>query len=355
MALPILDTATYELTLPSSDVQVKYRPFLVKEEKILLLAMESENAAEITKALKEIVHTCTFGSINVEALPTFDLEYIFLNIRAKSVGEVAKLKLLCPDDKETYANVELDLSKVEVQVDDKHSNEIQINDKIKMVMKYPTINSFDPTVDATKLKTEQLFDIIADTVYEIYDGETVHKGSDYSKEEMKKFIESLNILIEDYNITNFQAIILGSDQGRKVYSKKLINLVERYNLNKKIRFISHCKEMPLAYSLADVVVSASIEPEAFGRVSVEAQSMGKPIVASNIGGSKETIVNKKTGFLYKHDDPRELAKNLNTVIQLSPDELKNMGNEGRKNITKKFDVETMCQSNLKEYRRLIKN
>ncbi len=112
MALPILDTATYELTLPSSDVQVKYRPFLVKEEKILLLAMESEKAAEITKALKEIVHACTFGSINVEALPTFDLEYIFLNIRAKSVGEVAKLKLLCPDDKETYANVELDLSKV---------------------------------------------------------------------------------------------------------------------------------------------------------------------------------------------------------------------------------------------------
>jgi glycosyltransferase involved in cell wall biosynthesis len=170
-----------------------------------------------------------------------------------------------------------------------------------------------------------------------------------------KFIESLNILVEDYDVNNFQAIILGSDQGRKVYSKKLINLVERYNLNKKVKFISHCKEMPLAYSLADVVVSSSIEPEAFGRVSVEAQSMGKPIIASNIGGSKETVINKKTGFLYKHDDPRELAKSLNTVIQLSPDELKSIGNEGRKNITKKFDVETMCQSNLKEYRRLIKN
>ena len=113
--------------------------------------------------------------------------------------------------------------------------------------------------------------------------------------------------------------------------------------------------MPLAYSLADVVVSASIEPEAFGRVSVEAQSMGKPIVATDIGGSKETIINKKSGFLYKHDDPRELAKMLNTVIQLSQDELKSMGNEGRKNITKKFDVETMCQSNLKEYKKLIKN
>ena len=171
----------------------------------------------------------------------------------------------------------------------------------------------------------------------------------------EKFIESLNILVEDYNITNFQAIILGSDQGRKVYSKKLSNLVQRYSLNKKIKFIQHCNEMPLAYSLADVVVSASIEPEAFGRVSVEAQSMGKPIIASNIGGSKETNINKKNGFLYNHDDPRELAKSLNAVIQLSPDELKSIGNEGRKNITKKFDVETMCQSNLKEYRRLIKN
>ena len=171
----------------------------------------------------------------------------------------------------------------------------------------------------------------------------------------EKFIESLNILIEDYNIANFQAIILGSDQGRKVYKKKLINLVERYNLNNKVKFIQHCKEMPLAYSLADVVVSASIEPEAFGRVSVEAQSMGKPIVATDIGGSKETIINKKSGFLYKHDDPRELAKMLNTVIQLSQDELKLMGNEGRKNITKKFDVETMCESNLKEYKKLIKN
>ena len=171
----------------------------------------------------------------------------------------------------------------------------------------------------------------------------------------EKFIESLNILIEDYNITNFQAIILGSDQGRKVYSKKLINLVQRYSLNKKVKFIQHCKEMPLAYSLADVVVSASIEPEAFGRVSVEAQSMGKPIIASNIGGSKETIINKKTGFLYKHDDPRELAKILNTVIQLSSDDLKFIGNEGRKNVTKKFDVETMCQSNLKEYKKLLKN
>ena len=171
----------------------------------------------------------------------------------------------------------------------------------------------------------------------------------------EKFIESLNILIEDYNFTNFQAIMLGSEQGRTVYRKKLINLVERYSLNQKVKFINHCKEMPLAYSLADVVVSASVEPEAFGRVAIEAQSMGKPIVASNIGGSKETILNKKSGFLYKFDDPRELAKSLNTVIQLTQDELKSMGNEGRKNITKKFDIETMCDTNLNEYKKLLKN
>ena len=170
----------------------------------------------------------------------------------------------------------------------------------------------------------------------------------------EKFIEALNILKEDYNYTDFQAILLGSDQGRKVYLKKLYSLVERYSLSKKLRFINHCREMPLAYSLADVVVSASVEPEAFGRVAVESQSMGKPIIASNIGGSKETILNKKSGFLYKHDDPRELAKNLNTVIQLNQEELKLMGNEGRKNVTKKFDVEAMCDSNLREYKKLIK-
>ena len=112
----------------------------------------------------------------------------------------------------------------------------------------------------------------------------------------EKFIEALNILIQDYNFTNFEAIMLGSDQGRSVYKKKLINLVERYSLSKKIKFINHCKEMPLAYSLADAVVSASIEPEAFGRIAVEAQAMGKPIIASNIGGSKETILNIKSGL-----------------------------------------------------------
>jgi glycosyltransferase involved in cell wall biosynthesis len=169
----------------------------------------------------------------------------------------------------------------------------------------------------------------------------------------EKLIEALNILIEDYNNSNFQAIVLGSDQGRKVYKKKLIDLVQRYSLNKKIKFINHCKEMPVAYSLADVVVSASIEPEAFGRVAVEAQAMGRPIIASDLGGSKETILKGKSGFLYKHDDPRHLAKVLNTVIELDQDSLNSIGNEGRKNITKKFDVEAMCDSTLREYKKLL--
>ena len=169
----------------------------------------------------------------------------------------------------------------------------------------------------------------------------------------EKFIEALNILIEDYNNSNFQAVILGSDQGRKVYKKKLIDLVQRYRLSQKIKFINHCQEMPLAYSLADVVVSASIEPEAFGRVSVEAQAMGKPIIASDLGGSKETILKGKSGFLYKYDDPRQLAKALNTVIQLDQDSLNSIGNEGRKNVKKKFDVEAMCDSTLREYKKLL--
>ena len=170
----------------------------------------------------------------------------------------------------------------------------------------------------------------------------------------EKFIEALNILIEDYNTDNFQAFILGSDQGRNVYSKKLRDLVQRYNLNQKIFFIEHCNEMPTAYSIVDIVVSSSIEPEAFGRVAVEAQAMRKPIVASNLGGSKETILDKKSGYLYNFNDPRELAKTLNTLMHLEKDTLNLIGNEGRKNITRKFDVEKMCQTTFTEYKKLLK-
>ena len=167
------------------------------------------------------------------------------------------------------------------------------------------------------------------------------------------FIEALNILNQQTYVKPFSAIILGSDQGRNVYYKKLLSLVEKYRLNQKIQFIPFCKEMPLAYKLADVVVSASIEPEAFGRVSVEAQSMAKPIVASEIGGSRETIVKNKSGLLFKSGDPISLAEKLKEILNLDENATKLMGIEGRKNVLKKFDVEKMCNSTITEYKKLI--
>ena len=194
MALPILETQSYELTLPSADVKVKYRPFLVKEEKVLLQALESEDQKQIVNALKEIVSACTFGSLNVDDLPTFDLEFIFLQIRAKSVGEVAKLKVLCPDDKKTYADIEIDLTKVEVQVDDSHTNNIVIdeNKKIGMIMKYPTLGSVDPSMDFTKEQTNKIFQLIGNSIYQVYEGDKIYSTTDYTKEELNKFIESLS-------------------------------------------------------------------------------------------------------------------------------------------------------------------
>ena len=195
MPLPIVETQTYELTLPSTDIKVKYRPFLVKEEKILLQAMESQKQNEIVQALKQIVNACTFGSLNVNELPTFDLEYIFLNIRAKSVGEVAKLKVLCPDDNETYANVDIDLTEINVQVDDKHNNNIVIdeNKKIGMIMKYPTLGSIDTEMKIDqKVSAKVLFDIIAKSIYQVYEGDKVFNATDYTKDEMTNFIESLD-------------------------------------------------------------------------------------------------------------------------------------------------------------------
>ncbi len=188
MPLPIVETQTYELTLPSTDIKVKYRPFLVKEEKILLQAMESQKQ-------NEIVQACTFGSLNVNELPTFDLEYIFLNIRAKSVGEVAKLKVLCPDDNQTYADVEVDLTEINVQVDDKHNNNIVIdeNKKIGMIMKYPTLGSIDTEMKIDqKVSAKVLFDIIAKSIYQVYEGDKVFNATDYTKDEMTNFIESLD-------------------------------------------------------------------------------------------------------------------------------------------------------------------
>ena len=146
---------------------------------------------------------------------------------------------------------------------------------------------------------------------------------------------------------------MGSDQGRKIYKKKIQRLIEQYRLIKDILFIDNCEKMPLAYKIANIVINCSIEPEAFGRVAVEAQAMEKVIVASNIGGSKETIINDKTGFLFEAGKPESLSKKIIEVLQLDETTLKSLGNEGRKNVINKFNVEKMCFSTYSEYKKLI--
>ena len=168
------------------------------------------------------------------------------------------------------------------------------------------------------------------------------------------FIEALNLLLEVHSNENFHAIVLGSDQGREVYYKKLLLLVERYRIGKKITFIENCQEMPLAYKLSDLVVSSSIEPEAFGRVAVEAQAMNRPIVASDIGGSRETVLNGKSGLLYKYNDPKELAKAINKIMKMDKQSRSLMGELGRRNVEKKYNVDQMCQTTFTEYKKLLK-
>ena len=167
------------------------------------------------------------------------------------------------------------------------------------------------------------------------------------------FIEAISNLKNDTSFSDFVAVILGSDQGRKIYKKKLLRLVEQHRLNNNIIFVEHLDLMPIAYEISDIIVSASIEPEAFGRVSVEAQAMEKPIVASDIGGSKETIINGKTGFLFEAGNPKKLSEKLNEVLNLSEVTRNGIGAEGRKNVIAKFNVEKMCYSTYSEYNKLI--
>ena len=167
------------------------------------------------------------------------------------------------------------------------------------------------------------------------------------------FIEAINLINIEIGYEAFYAVILGSDQGRELYKKKLIRLSEQYRMLKQIRFIDHCKNMALAYKVSDIIVSASNEPEAFGRVSVEAQSMGKPIIASNIGGSNETIINEKTGFLFESNNAKSLSKQILRVLNMDETSLKTIGIEARKNATQRFNVEKMCFSTYSEYKRLL--
>ena len=167
------------------------------------------------------------------------------------------------------------------------------------------------------------------------------------------FLEALNKLKINEPQKKFIAVILGSDQGRKIYKKRLIRLVEQYRLINDVIFIDNFELMPIAYKISDIVISSSIEPEAFGRVAVEAQAMEKPIIASNIGGSNETIIDEKTGFLYPAGNSDILSQKLSHIFDLNDETLKSMGIEGRKNVIKKFNVEKMCFSTYSEYKKLF--
>ena len=167
------------------------------------------------------------------------------------------------------------------------------------------------------------------------------------------FIEAVNLVNIELGYEAFYAVILGSDQGRDLYKKKLFRLTEQHRLINQVKFIDHCKDMALAYKVSDIVVSASIEPEAFGRVSVEAQSMEKPIIASNIGGSNETVIDEKTGFLFESNNAKSLSKKILKVLSMDEASLQSIGKEGRKNIIQKFNVEKMCFSTYSEYKRII--
>ena len=189
MTLPVINTPTYELVVPSTKDKLVYRPFLVKEEKILLMAMEEEKDTQLNRALKQVVNNCTFEKVDVGKLPLFDLEYIFLRIRAKSVGEVAKIQVLCEDDGETYVPVEVDLETIEVEFQEDHSTTIELNDEISIEMGYPTFEFLNFKADQTEVN--QLFDIIGSSIERVYEGETVYEKADFSKKDLKVFLESL--------------------------------------------------------------------------------------------------------------------------------------------------------------------
>ena len=194
MALPIANVAKYELTLPSQQKKIKYRPFLVKEEKILLMALETQKPEDMLEAVKNIVKSCTFNEINPEDYPLFDLEYIFLKIRSKSVGEISKIKVLCPDDKKTYEKIEVDLSKVEVYVEDDHSNNIVLDEdrKLGVVLKYPSLKIINSGILTGDVKLEQMYELIVNSIEQIYEGDKVHMAKDTDKKELEDFVNNLS-------------------------------------------------------------------------------------------------------------------------------------------------------------------
>ena len=195
MPLPKINTPTYDLVVPSTGKKIKYRPFLVKEEKVLVLALESENTKEITTAIKNVLKSCikTRG-IKVEQLPTFDIEYLFLNIRGKSVGEDLDVSLVCPDDTETTVPVKINIDDIEIKRNDDHNSKVQVDDNIVMEMKYPSLdefikNNFDVSADNVM---EQSFDLMVSCIDKIYTAEEVWTAVDCSKKELVDFLDQMN-------------------------------------------------------------------------------------------------------------------------------------------------------------------
>jgi hypothetical protein len=192
--LPKICTPTYELELPSTGQTIKYRPFLVKEEKVLLLALETEDTKQITNAIKTVIKNCieTKG-IKVENLPTFDIEFIFLNIRSRSVGEEIELNIICPDDEETTVPVIINVDDIRVQKNEDHNNKIKLDDSLMMEMKYPSLDQFiKNNFDMNNNSMEQSFELVADCVDKIYNEEEVWSSADVTKKELSEFLDQLN-------------------------------------------------------------------------------------------------------------------------------------------------------------------
>ena len=195
MPLPKIATPTYELELPSTEQTVKYRPFLVKEEKLLVLALETEDTKQITTAIKTVLKSCVLTKgIKVEQLPTFDIEYLFLNIRGKSVGEELEVKVICPDDEKTEVPITIDLDEVKVQKSEGHNNQLKLDDTLMMEMKYPSLNQFiKSNFDFTEEnQVEQSFDLIGACIDKIYSEDEVWATADCTKKEVNEFLESMN-------------------------------------------------------------------------------------------------------------------------------------------------------------------
>ena len=194
MGLPKIETPSYTMVLPSREGDVKFRPFTVKEEKILMMASETGEQKDMIMAICDVIESCTYGQVKPKELPVFDIEYIFLQLRAKSVGEVAKFKVICPDDMKTYTDVEIDLSKVDVQTDDNHTNKIMIDEEreLGIVFKYPTITTYDINKGLDDAKTQDVFDLIYSCVDHIFEGDKIYPGKDSTVKEKEEFLDSIN-------------------------------------------------------------------------------------------------------------------------------------------------------------------